>query len=120
MNKRYKITLPTEERARRFGIKFEGQDTRTRLWLLGVAQGIDFANSAENTHIEFHVFFSTHTLFYFKCNSASVVAGIERQLRQYGCEVEEVYEELNSPSIQVDGYTADYDLQTILTMKNPI
>ena len=105
MNKRYRIQLPTPENCKAKGLKFEGQETRTRLWLIGVAQGVQFAAEAcqamvdeHEVHVTFNVSFAAKTYFYVDCDSSIIMENVKAHLKQYGCTVEELNRIPNCPS----------------------
>lgn len=83
--KRYKITTPTPERCIELGVKFEGINMRTNLWLQGVAQGTSFFQNANR----FNVFFTTRQHTYVETNCPCLIQGVTEFLSQYGYTVEE-------------------------------
>lgn len=75
----YRFTMPTPEEAKAKGIKFEGMETRTRLWLTGIA----FANSSL-TGTPFSVVFSTPTSFTIATDQTKLIYDIKSWLDSYG------------------------------------
>jgi hypothetical protein len=82
MMKRYKITLPTKEQCTALGIKFEGQETRTRLWVMGFAMGVSLDKST------FNLTFANRNAIYCETDSTVAVAKLTEHLDSYGCTVE--------------------------------
>lgn len=80
----YRFTMPTPEVAKAKGIRLEGMETRTRLWLMGIA----FANSSL-TGSPFSVVFSTPTSFSIVTDQTKLVDDIKDWLDSYGytCEM---------------------------------
>ena len=91
--KRYKVTLPTQEECIAKGFKFDGQEVRSRLWLVGVASGIAYAVKAINGgayKIKFDVSFVGRNYFMLDCDSPVVMDQVAAQLTDYACTVAEV------------------------------
>lgn len=96
MIKRYRISLPTREECHANGIKFEGQEARTRLWLMGVAWGIQFTVKAcedmaeQVIKFKFDIVFAANTYFYVDCDNESIMNSVKEHLTQNLCKIEEI------------------------------
>jgi hypothetical protein len=89
--KRYKITMPTPEQCIASGLKFEGMNVRTHLWLMGVASGVSFVGGRDNGFSwEFNLIFAAKCWFTVETNSAEIIQQVEDYLRQYDCTVIEL------------------------------
>lgn len=85
--KRYRFTMPTPERCRELGIKFEGLEVRTRFWLMGVAAGVSYMSShvpIEREIVRCDLAFTTKTSFSLSTNSDQVIAQVSDYLLSYG------------------------------------
>lgn len=83
--KRYKLTLPTPERCTALAIKFEGQEVRTRLWLMGLAYGVSLCPGTNR----FNLSFTSNTKFYVETNSSMIINNVRDYLEPYGVTVAE-------------------------------
>lgn len=83
--KRYKITLPTKDQCKAMGLRFENQEPRIRLLLMGIAFGVSIAGECR-----FNLCFTSNTYFYVETNSITVLLGVKDRLAMQGCTVERV------------------------------
>jgi hypothetical protein len=89
--KRYKITLPDNQLCDAMGIKFEGLETRTRMWLMGVASGVAYSKTSQR----FNLFLAGRDGFTVETNSASVLEGVTERLESMGCSIMELTPDTN-------------------------
>lgn len=78
--KRYKFTMPTPERAKALGVKYENLGIRTQMWLMGVASGISYVNG--DTHCNLSL--AGKRDFIIETNSTVVINNIKDRLESYG------------------------------------
>jgi len=82
--KRFKFTAPTPERCIELGIKFEGLQTRTQLWLMGVASGVAYISGNH-----FNLCFANRRNFLVDTDSMTVLNNVKDWLEAYGYTCEE-------------------------------
>jgi hypothetical protein len=82
---KYIATLPDQDRCKALGIKLEGLETRTRLWLMGVAFGVFHA-----TGRSIQASFPTGGKVTIETSDQNILNHIKEHLESYGCTFEQV------------------------------
>ena len=85
MNKRFQFEVPSPERCNELGIKHEGLQNRTVVWLMGVSCGISYASG---TH--FSVILARPNTLTVETDSSTVINNVKDHLESYGFTVREV------------------------------
>lgn len=78
--KRYKFIMPTPERCKELGIKFEGLAVSTQLWLMGVSSGVAALEGKDR----FNLFLAGRNCFDVDTNSEKVLFVVTDRMEQYG------------------------------------